>query len=155
MMETILIPPGPFLYGNDKEERVIEHAYRIGKYPVTNAEYAHFLGATSEDQLPHWPDGQLPGLADHPVVNVTWHDAAAYCEWAGGRLPTEEEWERAARGTDGREYPWGEWAEGRCNTCEATCPSVHQHTVLIRVNDQAGIRADVFLPLLRIEIVFA
>jgi len=111
--KLIDIPPGPFLYGADRETREIASAYSIGKYPVTNAEYSAFVTATG-----HAPP-RYDGPDDHPITGVTWHDAVAYCAWVGARLPTEKEWERAARGTDGREYPWGDWAEGRCNSREA------------------------------------
>ncbi len=83
--------------------------YWIDKTPVTNAEYARFVAITDREPPKHW-EGKEPSekIADHPVVNVTWYDAVAYAEWAGKRLPTEEEWEKAAQGTDGRPYPWGD-----------------------------------------------
>jgi formylglycine-generating enzyme required for sulfatase activity len=111
------VPAGEFLMGDKKRTRV--GAFRIHKYPVTNAQYKRFVDATGHSLPRHWEDGMYPvGKAIHPVVYVTWHDAVAYAKWADKRLPTEEEWEKAARGTDGREYPWGDWEEGRCNTSE-------------------------------------
>jgi iron(II)-dependent oxidoreductase len=91
--------------------------------PVTNAQYAEFLKKTAyqpregKNFLKHWRDGQIPpGLGGHPVVYVDLEDARAYARWAGKRLPTEEEWQYAAQGGDGRSYPWGnEWQTGRRN----------------------------------------
>jgi len=117
--EMVRVRAGKFLYGDDKREVGLPKFW-IDKAPVTNAEYARFVAETGRQWPQHW-NGKTPPkqIADHPVTYVSWHDAAAYAEWASGRLPTEEEWEKAARGTDGRKYPWGEWAEGRCNSKEA------------------------------------
>lgn len=118
-MDLVLVPAGTFLYGTDKEAHELPEFW-IGKAPVTNAEYARFVAATGHEPPEHWP-GETPPkeIADHPVTHVSWHDAMAYAEWQGKRLPIEEEWEKAARGTDGRAYLWGDWQEGCCNTKEA------------------------------------
>jgi len=117
--EMVRVPAGKFLYGDDKREVELPEFW-IGKAPVTYAEYTRFVAETGHKPPELWKGGTPPKqIADHPVTWVYWHDAAAYAKWAGGRLPTEEEWEKAARGTDGREYPWGEWAEGHCNSAEA------------------------------------
>lgn len=123
-----LIPQGAFIMGTDIEAfygtalansehakldeapmhvRFLE-AYLIEQYPVTNAEYAAFVQETNHPPPPHWNNGNLaPEDANLPVVHVSWHDSNAYAEWAGKRLPTEAEWEKACRGPDGRIYPWG------------------------------------------------
>ncbi|MEM6456441.1 MAG: SUMF1/EgtB/PvdO family nonheme iron enzyme, partial [Acidobacteriota bacterium] len=80
--------------------------YWIGKYPVTNAQYGTFLEATKYEEPEYWGDKQFNG-SDQPVVGVSWYDAQAYCAWAGLVLPSEAQWEAAARGTDQRNYPWG------------------------------------------------
>jgi tetratricopeptide (TPR) repeat protein len=105
--EMVRVPAGPFLYGDEKEERELPEFW-IDRAPVTNVEYARFVTETGYDPPSHW-DGRrpTPGISHHPVVNVSWYDARAYADWAGKRLPTEEEWEKAARGTRGQEYPWG------------------------------------------------
>jgi formylglycine-generating enzyme required for sulfatase activity len=120
LIEWVSIPSGVFLYGNKKEERSIEQPYRIGKYPVTQAQYQKFIDANPSHPVPYveadrakpynWDREKRThpaGKGDHPVVLVSWEDAQAFCQWENCRLPTEEEWERAARGEDGREYPWG------------------------------------------------
>jgi len=113
----VLVPAGEFLYGTGPS-RIALPAFYIDRYPVTNAEYKLFVDATRHEHPAHWRRGMWPeGKANHPVVQVTWESAAKYAEWAGKRLPTDEEWEKAARGTDGRRYPWGNqfWPQ-LCNT---------------------------------------
>ena len=117
-IEWIEIPAGEFLYGEKKERKYIRKPYLIGKYPVTNAQYQKFITAKSEYAVPEeWDEKKRtypPGKTHHPVVYVSWDDAVAFCEWNGCRLPTEQEWEKAARGEDGRTYPWGEdWLAGK------------------------------------------
>jgi formylglycine-generating enzyme required for sulfatase activity len=88
--------------------RISLQAFRIARTAITNAQYAIFVQATGYSPPPHWQQGACPpDRLDHPVVHVSWYDALAFCRWAGVRLPTEVEWECAARGADGRLWPWG------------------------------------------------
>jgi len=131
--ETVLVPAGEFTMGSpgddkipvwEKPEHVVKmKPYRIGRFEVTNAEYARFLKAIKDvhpitcspeeppgkDHTPTletWADPEW-NAPEKPVVGVDWYDAYAYCAWAGERLPTEAEWEKAARDNDKRHYPWG------------------------------------------------
>jgi len=109
------IAAGNFIMGSDTrlEDEGPQHlaytaAYRIDVYEVTNLQYKQFIDATQRRSPRHFRNRIFPeGKADHPVTFVSWFDAEAYCHWAGKRLPTEVEWEKAARGTDARVYPWG------------------------------------------------
>jgi formylglycine-generating enzyme required for sulfatase activity len=117
--KMICIPAGPFLYGEEKV-RIDLPEFWISSIPVTNAPYAEFIEATGYRSPDHWHGIKPPEqIANHPVVHVSWFDVLEFAQWAGKRIPSEEEWEKAARGTDGRAYPWGEWKDGCCNTKEA------------------------------------
>ncbi len=118
------MPPSRDLHKSVRLERGVSlRPYAIDLTPVTNAQYARFLAQTgyvprdTANFLKHWSNGRVPpGLEDHPVVYVDLEDARAYAGWAGKRLPTEEEWQYAAQGADGRSYPWGDaWEPGHCN----------------------------------------
>ncbi|RKU11776.1 hypothetical protein C6503_18160 [Candidatus Poribacteria bacterium] len=94
-------------FGTEADTRtVFVAAFYIDKYEVTNKQYAEFLSETGHRKPKFWEDPRL-NAPDQPVVGVNWEDAEAYAAWAGKRLPTASEWEKAARGTDGRLYPWG------------------------------------------------
>jgi len=138
----VLIPEGKFLMGGIKC-RVYLKAYHLAIHCVTNVQFARFLNdrCPTQDELDQWilldDDNCISrennsytvakGKAARPVVQVSWYGARAYCRWAGLRLPTELEWEKGARGVDGRIYPWGNvWDADRCRidrnrTSETTC----------------------------------
>ena len=108
---AVFVPAGSFVMGDDTDSparQVYLDGFYIDKHEVTIAHYAEFLKATGGARPPDgWEESNLGASGTLPVVGVDWHDAEAYCRWAGKRLPTESEWEKAARGTDGRRYPWG------------------------------------------------
>lgn len=141
-LDFVLIPEAEFVMGSNRrrdkltqsdetpEHRLYTTAYYIMRFPVTNDQYRQFIEATGH-RVPNfgWPGGEFPAdKADHPVVGVSFHDAAAFARWAAQvtglplRLPSEPEWEKAARGPDGIIFPWGNnWEPGRCNSQEERC----------------------------------
>lgn len=122
----VFVPAGEFLMGEERhftswKDQRPQHSvtlaeYWVDKYPVTNEQYAHFVKEADAERNVDWRKAFTPGKEKHPVVYVNWDDARAYGEWCGKRLPTEAEWEKAARSTDGRTYPWGNhWAGNKSN----------------------------------------
>jgi formylglycine-generating enzyme required for sulfatase activity len=135
----VLVPAGEFLMGSDAgdmderpQRRVYLDPFQIDRYEVTNLQYRRFLLAIGREPPERWPERYMAfhpdgdpgwrgtdfpaGEAMYPVVAVNWEDATAYCAWAGKRVPTEAEWEKAARGSDGRTYPWGDgWDPNKAN----------------------------------------
>lgn len=138
--DMVKIPGGTFTMGSDKEDTegkgaefgmakplyLDEHprhevnlpTYYMDRYEVTNAQFKRYVDAIKARPPRSWPNGEMPpGRERHPVTHINWYEAQQYCAWAGKRLPTEEEWEKAARGADGREYPWGNDFDGeKANT---------------------------------------
>lgn len=119
--------PAAWLEKSTPRHRVELDAFEIAAFPVTGGEWARFLAETGVDERPaHWSGDAAPlGRANHPVWGVRWQGVLLYCEWLSERtgrayrVPTEQEWERASRGTDARTFPWGEaFAASRCNTRE-------------------------------------
>jgi formylglycine-generating enzyme required for sulfatase activity len=130
----IHIPEGCFTMGGgaapDQSPARVVHlsSFLISRYPVTNQDYREFVNDTSHPCPLHWRQGTYaPGKSRHPVVHVSWHHATAYAEWLGARLPTEAEWEKAARGTDQRRYPWGNRFvdQDRCNCLDQIGDTLH------------------------------
>jgi formylglycine-generating enzyme required for sulfatase activity len=121
------VPAGFFSMGNQISQRYYRpylSDYYISQFPITNQQYAVFVRDTRHKPPRHWESGRVPlGLDKHPVVYVSWYDAVAFCRWATERvghqirLPSEAEWEKAARGSNNRFFPWGgRWDSLRCNT---------------------------------------
>lgn len=139
----VFVPAGPFIMGSERwadaqpVQEIWVDTFYISRYPVTNGQYRQFIegrgyrrreywttqgwewveGAGKAHPAYHWAEARLD--PDLPVVGVCWHEAVAYARWSGTRLLTEVEWEKAARGSDGRRYPWGnKFDQSKCNTFE-------------------------------------
>ena len=113
--DMVWVAVGEFTMGSDwfdieaPVRSVTVDGFWIDRLPVTNAQFFEYVIATGANWVPDWPAGGPPdALLDHPVERVTWHEARAFAEWRGARLPSEAEWEKAARGTDARVWPWGD-----------------------------------------------
>ena len=124
----VLVPAGEFMMGEGDTQRMVAvPAFYIDVYPYTNGQYEAFVRDTGHRPPLHWNGREVPpGLEDHPVVCVSYYEVLACIRWRSEtegrtyRLPTETEWEKAARGTNGRTYPWGDDFEpGWCNTWES------------------------------------
>ena len=126
---TVFVPGGEFMMGSDEGDAFSRPAHLVSVRPfyiemteVTNAAYSEFVAATGHEPPASWTDGRFrPELSKFPVTGVSWYDALEFAAWKGMRLPTEAEWEFAARGTDGRIYPWGnEWDPIQANATKTT-----------------------------------
>ncbi len=151
----IRIPAGAFVMGDDADpvaspaHIAVVASFAIDRFPVTAGEYAQFVEATGHPPPPGWPRGRPDsGRLDHPVVDVCWHDAVAYAVWAGKRLPTEAEWEKAASWNPAtesrRRWPWGDdWREGRANAGQGIL-GVFRHHETTPVHRFAGVGDSAF-----------
>jgi len=120
----VMVPAGESVMGSNdgRDNERPEHwvyldSYAIGRFEVSNVQYARYVEATGQDAPRYWVEGEYPGgQGDVAVVGVKWEQAQAYCQWTGGRLPTEAEWEKACRGESASVYPWGNaWDGTRAN----------------------------------------
>lgn len=124
--QTVQIPAGWFLMGendqrssNNPQHRVYLDTFYIQTTEVNRGEFARFVKETGY-RTDGWSQLSLENFRDYPITNTLWKDADTYCRWLGMRLPTEAEWEKAARGIDGRRYPWGNfWEMKKANTLES------------------------------------
>lgn len=132
--ELIRVPAGPFLFGEPPGEEIALPEFLIDRTEVTNSQYKEFLDATGYPHLPRGTRRDDPGwdpvrrtfregTANYPVAGVSYDDANAYATWAGLRLPTEAEWEKACRGSDGRVFPWGNEADAARGRFAAGSPA--------------------------------
>ncbi len=146
----VIVPAGEFLRGSDgyrwdeRPEKLIQlDAFQMDQYEVTNVQYRRFLLVSGEKSPPYWNGLDYPtGQVDYPVVGVTWEQASTYCQWAGKRLPTEAEWEKACRSADGRLYPWGNrwqpaWANLDPQAGKPVQSAVHQEQHMMMMYDEA------------------
>ncbi|HWC77934.1 MAG TPA: SUMF1/EgtB/PvdO family nonheme iron enzyme, partial [Blastocatellia bacterium] len=132
----VLVPAGNYIIGRNDGDELERPQYSVELKPfyidrteVTNADYKKFVDQTGHAAPLGWTDGNYPAGRDlWPVVNVSWQDAVDYATWSGKRLPTEEEWEAAARGSEGRVYPWGDrWNRNLANIDSKSISDVGQH----------------------------
>ena len=144
-MVTVYVPKGEFEMGSEdgfEDERPVHtvalDGFWIDRTEVTNAQYLRCVEAEA-CKAPGLLNTEFrdPGKTDHPKVNVKWFDAETYCEWAEARLPTEAEWEYAARGPEGRVFPWGDEFDGiRLNYCDANCPQFAERAIGVTLADE-------------------
>ncbi len=156
-MQALQAQFGDYFSGESPQQSISLSAYYIDRFEVTNRQYARFLRAVRmqrhrhchADEPPYkphtptyWRDARLNG-PEHPVTGVDWYDAYAYCRWANKRLPTEAQWEKAARGTHGREYPWGNtWVAAYSRNVESTLGRpIYRERVWLRVLGRLDLNA--------------
>ena len=131
----VLIPAGPFTMGsndglpNERPEHTVTlDVYYIDRYEVTLSLYRKFLESGKRESPPTWDEEAATAVGDRPAIGMRWESAAAYCQWAGKRLPTEAEWEKSARGSEGGLFPWGQTAP---NPTRAMFGQHHVHEIPI------------------------
>ncbi len=149
--DMIWIPPGGFQFGTNRvdeegealsigipkpwfadetpEKSVFLKGFYIDRYEVTNRRYKIYIDNTGAPTPDYWENGQIPqNKEDYPITWVNWYDSLNFCQWAGKRLPTEKEWERTAKGTEGTDYPWGQ--EFKANNANLTIKAGGKNEVL-------------------------